>query len=312
LRVVFAGTPAFAARALAALHEAGHDVRLVLTRPDRPAGRGLKLKASAVADWAAARGLPVFKPGSLRIPEALIPIREASPEVVVVAAYGLLLPAALLSIPALGCLNIHASLLPRWRGAAPIQRAILAGDSRTGISIMRMDEGLDTGPVLLQEALSIGERETAGSLTETLAEVGSRAIVAVLADLPRLVPQPQQPEFAVHAPKIAKGEALIDWRQSAAEVDRQIRAFDPAPGAETTLGGQVLKLWQARPVEGAGRPGEVLYSRNSRLAVACGEGALEILCLQRAGSRRLTAADFLRGTPLEPGTPLGDKPLAST
>ena len=309
MRVVFAGTPPFAVRALAALNEAGHEVALVLTRPDRPAGRGLKVAPSAVAQWALDRRLPIFKPQSLKDPEALATIRDATPDVMVVAAYGLILPPAALAIPANGCLNIHASLLPRWRGAAPIQRALLAGDRETGICVMRMDTGLDTGPVLLERRIPVGDRETAGSLTEALAVLGAEAIVETLHRLPTLVPRPQDDRAATHAPKIAKFEARIDWSHSNVAIDRRIRAFDPVPGAETTFHDEPLKIWLAEPTRGAGAPGQVLDSAG--LEVACGEGALRLLVVQRPGAKRLGAAEFLRGTPLPGGTVLGQKPLAS-
>ena len=312
MRVVFAGTPPFAATALAALHAAGHELPLVLTQPDRPAGRrGLKLTPSAVSAWAAEHGLPLAKPFSLKHDDALALLEAAAPEVMVVAAYGLILPKRVLAIPARGCLNIHASLLPRWRGAAPIQRALLAGDARTGVTIMQMDEGLDTGAVLLEKALAIGERETAGSLTASLAALGAAAIVEALQKLDALVAVPQDNGAATYAAKIAKAEAAIDWTRSNREIDRRVRAFNPVPGAETTLHGQVLKVWEAGLGEGSGAPGEVLYSRNSRLVIGCGAGSLELLEIQRPGGRRLGVAEFLRGTPLPEGTGLGQKPLAS-
>ena len=310
MRVVFAGTPPFAVRALAALDAAGHEVALVLTRPDRRAGRGLKMVPSAVGQWAEQHGFQIFKPQSLRDGEALATIRAAKPEVMVVAAYGLLLPPEALSIPANGCLNIHASLLPRWRGAAPIQRALLAGDRETGISIMRMDSGLDTGPVLLEKPIPVGNRETSGSLTESLAALGAEAIVEALGRLSTLVARPQDGMTATHAPKIAKFEALIDWSRSSSAIDRQIRAFDPVPGAETTFHGEPLKIWQAEPTQGAGSPGRVIEASGGPVVV-CGEGALRLLVVQRAGGKRLAAAEFVRGTPLPGGTVLGQKPLAS-
>jgi len=310
LRVVFAGTPPFAVRALAALDDAGHEVALVLTRPDRPAGRGLKVAPSAVGRWAQQRGFQIFKPQSLKDAEALATIRDARPEVMVVAAYGLILPPAALSIPANGCLNIHASLLPRWRGAAPIQRALLAGDRETGISIMCMDAGLDTGPVLFEKPIPVGDRETAASLTESLAALGAEAIVEALGRLPTLAPCPQDDKTATQAPKITKLEARIDWSRSSVAIDRQIRAFDPVPGAETTFHGEALKIWQAEPTQGVGPPGRVLEAPGG-LVVACGEGAVRLLIVQRPGGKRLGAAEFLRGTPLPGGTVLGQKPLAS-
>ena len=311
MRVAFAGTPSFAARALAALVEAGHEITLVLTQPDRAAGRGLHMRPSAVSEWAEGRRLAISKPGSLKEPGALEAIRGAAPQVMVVAAYGLILPAGVLEIPPLGCLNIHASLLPRWRGAAPIQRALLAGDHETGISIMRMDAGLDTGPVLLTRRLAIAERDTAGSLTEALSSLGADAIVEALSRLPELVAQPQDGANATYAAKLQKSEALIDWARSSAAIDRQVRAFDPVPGAETRFQGEKLKVWESEPATGHGAPGTVLEAGGGRLVVASGDGAVRLMKLQRPGGRRLAAADFLRGAALQTGSLLGDKPLAS-
>ncbi len=302
MRVVFAGTPAFAAQALEALVAAGHEIPLVLTQPDRPAGRGMRLSSSAVSQVAERHRLAVFKPASLRDPQTLARLDEARPDALVVAAYGLILPGAVLELPARGCINIHASLLPRWRGAAPVQRALLAGDAATGISIMQMDAGLDTGAVLHTSPVAIGARETAGSLTTTLASLGARAIVEALASIEALVPRSQDDSQATYAHKITKSEARIDWNRSSLEVDRQVRAFNPVPGAETLHQGEGLKVWDAIPVEGRGRPGEVLASSAGRLVVACGEGALELLRVQKAGARRLETRDFLRGVALDHGT----------
>ena len=296
MRVVFAGTPPFAAHALEALVAAGHEVPLVLTQPDRPAGRGLKVTASAVAAMAAAHSIPVEKPATLKGAEALEKLRAARPDVIVVAAYGLILPRAVLELPARGCLNIHASLLPRWRGAAPIQRAILAGDATTGISIMRMDEGLDTGPVLLERAVPIGPRETSATLLAKLTDVGAQAIVEALANLDSLALHAQDGAHATYAAKITKPEARIDWARDALDLDRQVRAFDPVPGAEATLGSETLKVWAAEPVAGRGRPGSILAAQGAELVVACGSGALRLLRLQRAGGRKMAVAEFLRGS----------------
>jgi len=271
----------------------------------------MKLTASAVAQFAAGHGLPIQKPQSLKAPEAQEAIRDAAAEVLVVAAYGLLLPPAVLAIPGKGCLNIHASLLPRWRGAAPIQRALLAGDTVTGISIMQMDAGLDTGPVLLEKPLSIGPRETTGSLTDALAALGAAAIVEGLSRLDELAPCPQDPAGVTYAPKITKGEARIDWSEAAEAIERQIRAFNPVPGAETMFRGEALKVWEAEPGPGSGPPGTVLEAANGRIRVACGIGSLFLRILQRAGGRRLEAADYLSGTPLALGAVLGQNPLAS-
>jgi methionyl-tRNA formyltransferase len=300
LRVVFAGTPPFAARALEALLGAGHDIARVITRPDRPAGRGLHLSSSAVSLAAAQRGLATYKPPSLNGDEALETVRACGADVMVVAAYGLLLPPALLSIPPRGCLNIHASLLPRWRGAAPIPRALLAGDAQTGVCIMLMDSGLDTGPVLLAAPLAIGPRDSTESLTQALAALGAQAIVTVLASLDSFSPRPQESSGATYAAKITKAEARIDWTLPATIVDRQVRAFNPVPGAESLLANGVLKVWEGEPVVGSGKPGEVLRA-GSEFVVACGEGALSLHKVQRAGGKPMLANDFLRGFRITPG-----------
>lgn len=308
MKLVFAGTPEFAATALAALLRSGHRVSLVLTQPDRPAGRGLKPAASPVKRLALEAGIALLQPQSLRDSAVQRALVEAAPDGMVVAAYGLLLPRAVLDIPRHGCLNIHASLLPRWRGAAPIPRAILAGDPQTGISIMQMDEGLDTGPVLLQRTLPIAPDDTAGSLTEKLAALGARCIVEALDALEAgtLHPMPQAEAGACYAPKIAREEAAIDWRRDAGFIERQVRAFNPHPGASTSARGAVLKLWRALPAAAEeGAPGRVLQANPEGLVVGCGSGALRILELQRSGGRRLPAAEFLRGFPLRPGEQLG-------
>jgi len=300
MRVAFAGTPPFAAAALQAIAAAGHEVAVVLTQPDRPAGRGLKLTPSAVAQGAFALGIPVEKFPTLKSGQAQERLREAHVEVMVVAAYGLLLPPAVLAIPTHGCINIHASLLPRWRGAAPIHRAILAGDAETGICIMQMDEGLDTGPVLLRHALAMGDRDTTGSLTERLSALGAEAIVEALRSLPELRAAAQDASQATYAAKISKAEARIDWTRSSQEIDRQVRAFDPAPGAEGVLAGEPVKVWAAEPCpQLGGAPGTVLKAEGGELLVACGSGALRLTCLQKAGGRKMPAAEFLRGNPLK-------------
>jgi len=258
-----------------------------------------------VAEAARRHGLALHKTSTLKDTAARAPIAAAGCDVLVVAAFGMILPPEVLALPPRGCVNIHASLLPRWRGAAPIQRAILAGDAQTGITIMRMDAGLDTGPALLQQAVPIAERETTGSLTETLAALGARCIVEALGELDRLVPRAQDAGHATYAAKIEKREAAIDWGCTSTAIDRQVRAFDPAPGAETQLDGHALKVWEAQPVPGAGAPGEILAAGASGLVVACGEGAIRLGLLQRAGGKRLAAADFLRGQPLKPGQFLG-------
>jgi methionyl-tRNA formyltransferase len=304
MKIVFAGTPEFAATALRALLDSGHEVPLVLTQPDRPAGRGLKPQASAVKQLAEGRGLRLLQPANLKGIEVVRAVAAASPEAVVVAAYGLILPAPLLSLPPLGCLNIHASLLPRWRGAAPIQRALLAGDASTGVTIMQMDEGLDTGPILLQESLPIGARDTAGVLHDKLARLGARLIVRALIERP--APQLQDSSRATCAPRVAKGEAEIDWRRPALEIERQVRAFNPSPGAYTRLGAEALKIWEAgvEPLLSSA-PGTVCATGADGIVIGCGAGALRITQLQRAGGRRLAAGAFLAGFKLEPGVRLG-------
>ena len=308
MRLVFAGTPAFAAAALHALLDGGHDVALVLTQPDRPAGRGLRPLASPVKAVAVERGLRLAQPSTLRSVDALEELSAARAQVMVVAAYGLLLPVPVLELFALGCVNIHASVLPRWRGAAPIQRALLAGDRETGISIMRMEAGLDTGPVYLTRTIQIGPEDTAGSLHDKLAALGAQCIVQALPALEagdlRALPQPA--EGVTYAHKIQKQEAVIDWSQAASQIERQVRAFNPQPGAHTTLRGQLLRVWRARALE---RPavaaGRVVETTGSGILVACGSGVLAIEELQRAGAKRLSAAEFVRGVSLSPGEPLG-------
>jgi len=312
LRVAFAGTPPFAARALQALLDAGHDVPLVLCQLDRPSGRGMKTVPGAVHALAASRGITVYQPPSLKLPDAHLPLKEAGIEVLVVAAYGLILPQAVLDIPAAGCLNIHASLLPRWRGAAPVQRAILAGDPETGVGIMRMEAGLDTGPVLLEKRIPIGERETAGELTTRLAQVGGEAIVEALRSLSELPAVTQDSSRATYAAKVDKAEARIEWALTNTEIDRRIRAFNPTPGAETGWNGSPLKVWESMPAPGRGAPGEVLSAGRGGLVVACGEGALALLSLQRAGSRRMAVEEFLRGTPIQSGSKLAASVASSS
>jgi methionyl-tRNA formyltransferase len=303
MRVIFAGTPDFAAISLQAILAAGQDVPLVLTQPDRPAGRGMSLQASPVKQLALQHGLGVHQPPSLKSDEARLPIIEARADVMVVAAYGLILPQAVLDIPRLGCLNIHASLLPRWRGAAPIQRALLAGDVETGVTIMRMEAGLDTGPMLLKESLPIATADTAGSLHDKLAGLGARLIVEALARLERggLHGENQPEDGVTYAAKLEKAEAALDWRQPAAQLDRAVRAFNPFPGATTQLDGQIIKVWTAEPVAASGEAGRILAVGSDGIVVACGDGALRLTELQKAGGKRLAAADFLRGFPLKPG-----------
>ncbi len=304
LRVGFAGTPEFAEVALAALIDAGYPVPLVLTQPDRPAGRGLKLQASAVKQLAVRHGIAVAQPRSLRLdgkfPDdaqaAQAALQAADLDVLVVAAYGLILPAWVLDVPRRGCLNIHGSLLPRWRGAAPIHRAIEAGDSRTGITIMQMDAGLDTGDMLRVAATEIGAQETTGQLHDRLAALGASELLQTLAQLAQgaLQPVPQPVQGVSYAHKIAKSEAALDWTQPAEVLARRVRAFDPFPGCTTELAGEAIKVWRAQAVAGSAAPGEVVPSGDGRLLVGCGAGALELLDVQRAGGRRITAREFLQ------------------
>lgn len=318
MRLIFAGTPEFAQVALAALHAAGHDIALVLTQPDRPAGRGMKLQPSPVKQWALQHHVPVAQPRSLRLdgkhPEDAAAARQtlldAQADAMVVAAYGLILPQWVLDLPPKGCLNIHASLLPRWRGAAPIHRAIEAGDVQTGITIMQMDAGLDTGDMLLVLPCAIAPTDTTAVLHDRLAELGGQAIVQALAKLDALPRQPQPAEGVTYANKIDKAEAALDWALSAEVLARRIRAFDPFPGMTvplaTATGVETLKIWQAgaeavAPDAHAAEPGTVLSADATGVRVACGQGQLCLTQLQRPGGKRLSAADFLRGCPLQPG-----------
>ncbi|MDR1462916.1 MAG: methionyl-tRNA formyltransferase [Azoarcus sp.] len=304
LRVAFAGTPEFAATALDAILSAGHAVPLVLTQPDRPAGRGMKLSPSAVKKLALTHGLDLDQPESLRTDAQRARLIASRPDVLVVAAYGLILPPEVLSLPRLGCLNIHASLLPRWRGAAPIQRAIEAGDRETGITIMQMDAGLDTGPMLLRRPVAIACDDTAASLHNKLARLGAEAIVEALARLAaanHLTAEPQPAEGATYARKISRAEAVLDWRRPGTELACTVRAFDPYPGASGQVRGTAIKLWAAHPVAGQGEAGSILRADDAGVVVACGEDALCITELQRPGSKRLAAAEFLRGFALNAG-----------
>jgi len=306
LRIVFAGTPEFSVPALQSLHDAGHALVAVYTQPDRPAGRGRALAASAVKQRALALGLTVEQPATLKTAEAQAGLAAYAPDLMVVVAYGLILPQAVLDIPRLGCLNIHGSLLPRWRGAAPIHRAILAGDERTGISIMKMDAGLDTGPELLRRELLIGPHESAGELHDRLAPLGAQAIVdAVRGWAAGTLPaQPQPASGATYAAKIRKEEARIDWSNSAVAIDRQVRAFNPWPVAETRLGDEQVRVWEARPAQqsqsaaDAVPPGTVVRAADGQLLVATGDGLLELLTLQFPGRKPLKARDVLNSRPL--------------
>ena len=311
MTIAFAGTPEFAKVALAGLQHAGFRIGLVLTQPDRPAGRGLKLQAAPVKAFAQQQGWPVIQPRGLRLdgqfPNDAVLARAAlaaiRPDVLVVAAYGLILPQWVLDFPRLGCINIHASLLPRWRGAAPIHRAIEAGDARTGITIMQMDAGLDTGAVLLCESIAIDPGATTASLHDQLAPLGGRLIVEALevAACGCAAPRAQAEVGVTYAHKIDKREAAIDWGGSAEVIERRLRAFDPFPGATAVLGGETIKCWRGVPTPGAGQPGEILRVDDSGVWVACGEGVLRLTELQRSGGKRLAAAQFLQGRPLSAG-----------
>ncbi|MEC9066492.1 MAG: methionyl-tRNA formyltransferase [Pseudomonadota bacterium] len=298
MRIVFMGTPDFAVPALKALHAAGHTIAAAYTQPPRPAGRGRKLQPSPVQREAETLGIPVHSPASLKPQDVQDTLAEAKPDVAVVAAYGLILPQAVLDIPACGCLNIHASLLPKWRGAAPIQRAILAGDAVTGVTIMQMEAGLDTGPMLATARTPV-ERKTAGELTAELAEMGAQLMVGTLIDLPALQPVPQDDAMATHAPKIDKAEARIDWSHDAEAIERQVRAFAPFPGAWFTLGGERIKLLAADVVAREGKPGVTL---DDDLTIACGYAALRPTRIQRAGKPAMDVAAFLRGRAVPAGT----------
>ena len=324
LRVIFAGTPEFAAVALAQILAAGHTVPLVLTQPDRPAGRGMKLQASAVKQLALQHHIPVAQPLSLRLdgkyPDdaaaAQAAIAEAKADVMVVAAYGLILPQWTLDAPRWGCLNIHASLLPRWRGAAPIHRAIEAGDAQTGVVIMQMDAGLDTGDMLLTDVLDIAPDDTTATLHDRLAEMGGALVVRALAEAQAgQLHAVKQPEAGItYAHKIEKAEAAVDWQQSAQTIDRRVRAFNPFPAASVQLGGDTIKLWRAtvEPASATAAPGTILSADAHGVRIACGEGVLCVTELQRAGGKRLNAADFLHGFALTPGQCLAPHAAAPT
>jgi methionyl-tRNA formyltransferase len=317
MRVVFAGTPEFARVALERLQSVGFEIPLVLTQPDRPAGRGMKLQASPVKQFALDHGIAVAQPRSLRLdgkfPDEASAAHEAlllaRPDVMVVAAYGLILPQWVLDLPRWGCLNIHASLLPRWRGAAPIHRAIEAGDAQTGVTIMQMDAGLDTGDMLLTEALSITDADTTGTLHDRLAGLGGRMIVEALelAACGGLRPVVQPVEGVTYAAKIDKAEAMIDWRLPADAIERRARAFSPAPGLATTLGSETVKVWRVAVdgIAGAAAPGRILSVGTDGIRVVTGEGVLNLLELQRAGGKRLPAREFLQGFALAPGQVFG-------
>jgi methionyl-tRNA formyltransferase len=305
MKLIFAGTPVFAAQALQALIDAGHDIPLVLTQPDRPAGRGMKLKPSPVKALALQHGLRVEQPLTLKTPEAQALVADVGAEVMVVAAYGLLLPKAVLDMPARGCLNIHASLLPRWRGAAPIQRAILADDTDTGITIMQMDVGLDTGDMLSVHPLPIAGDDTAASLHDKLAALGAEAIVSTLAALDACTAVKQPEAGVTYAAKLTKEEARVDWQLPAADIARAIRAYNPAPGAHTLLAGEALKLWHAYAIEGQAPAGQVVRADADGVVVGSGDGLVVLTQLQAAGGKRLAARDFIAGRQTLQGVALG-------
>ena len=308
MRLAFLGTPEFALSALEALLDAGHEIVRAYAQPPRPAGRGHRLRPSPVQAFAEARGIPVATPASLRDPALQQDFAALRLDAAVTAAYGLLLPPAILAAPRFGCLNIHASLLPRWRGAAPIQHAILGGDGETGVSVMAMDEGLDTGPVLLMQRMPIGPEMTAGVLHDRLAQLGAEAVVDALAGLAdgRLKPAPQPETGVAWAPKLSQEDRLLDWSQAAAELERKIRAFAPRPGARFVFRGESIRVEAAIVEAGGGPPGHVL---DNRAAIACGEGVLRLLRLQRPGRSAVEASAFLRGFPLPAGTDLLDAAL---
>jgi methionyl-tRNA formyltransferase len=298
MRLIFAGTPEFAAAALDALLRAGHDIALVLTQPDRPAGRGMKLQPSPVKQLALEKNLPVFQPSSLKNIEAQKIIADVDADSMIVAAYGLILPQAVLDLPKYGCLNIHASLLPRWRGAAPIHRAIETGDEETGITIMQMDAGLDTGAMLLTRKINIAADDTTASLHDKLSALGALAIVDTLKQREQLIPIPQPVEGITYAHKISKEEARIDWQQSAVAIERKIRAFNPYPVAFALLHGELLRIWRAEALPAKGKrliPGEINNYNNQILTVGCGAGILRPQEVQKAGGKRLGIEVFLAG-----------------
>ena len=325
MRIIFAGTPEFARVALAQLHAAGFDIPLVLTQPDRPAGRGMKLQASAVKQFALENNIPVAQPRSLRLdgktPDdaeaAQAAMQAVQADAMVVAAYGLILPQWVLSLPRLGCFNIHASVLPRWRGAAPIHRAIEAGDSQTGITVMQMDAGLDTGDMLLVNKLAIAPLDTSGSLHDKLAALGGRLIVEALelAACGGLRPVVQPTEGMTYAHKIDKHEAAIDWTQGAAVIERRVRAFNPFPVAASVVAGETVKIWEAvvlpGPLPTGAAPGQILAAGEPGVDVAAADGVLRVTRLQKPGGKVLDAAQFLRGFSLAPGMFFG-RPVEST
>ncbi|WP_165743941.1 methionyl-tRNA formyltransferase [Pseudoalteromonas sp. Z9A6] len=310
LRIIFAGTPDFAARHLQALIQSEHKIVGVYSQPDRPAGRGKKLKASEVKELALEHNLPVFQPQSLKNDEALAELTSLNADIIIVVAYGLILPKAILEAPRLGCLNVHGSILPRWRGAAPIQRAIWAGDEQTGVTIMQMDEGLDTGDMLHISRCPISTTETSASLYTKLAELGPDALIETINKLANgeITPEPQNDELANYAKKLSKEEADIDWSMSALQIERNIRSFNPWPMCFTQMGGQTVKIHQAQVMLQSGDPGQILSSDKNGVVVACGEHALCITQLQPQGKKPMAINDFLNGRSdwVTPGTILGE------
>ncbi|WP_233172039.1 methionyl-tRNA formyltransferase [Dyella sp. ASV21] len=305
LRVVFAGTPEFSVPCLEACRASGAEVVAVYTQPDRPAGRGRKLTPSPVKQAALEAGIPVEQPESLKSPETRATLAAYAPDLMVVVAYGLILPRKVLATPRLGCWNVHASLLPRWRGAAPIQRAILAGDAESGVDLMQMEAGLDTGPVLLERRTPISPDDTGGSLHDRLSALGAEVLAEGLARVlagETLAVRPQPEEGVTYAHKLDKAEARLDFTRPAAELERKVRAFDPWPVAEGEVGSELLRIWAARavPADAVAVPGSVLGMSREGIDVACGEGALRITALQRAGGKRISAADYLNALKTRP------------
>lgn len=308
MRIVFMGTPDFAVPSLQALIGAGHDVCAVYTQPDKPQGRKQILTAPPVKTLALAHDIPVFQPNTLKNEDEQARLREIAPEVIIVVAYGKLLPKAVLDIPPHGCINVHGSLLPRWRGAAPIQWAVIAGDEMAGVTTMQMAEGLDTGDMLLTYETKVGEKETAGELFDRLAQSGAELLTQTLVKLDEITPRPQDDAQSCYAHMLDKQMAVIDWSKSAHEIDCLIRGLNPWPIALTTLSGERLKVFAAEKANGRGEPGTVLEADPKKgLTVACGEGALRLTEIQLVGGKRMKATDFLRGHVIEVGTKLGDE-----
>lgn len=308
MRIVFMGTPDFAVPSLQALIDAGHDVCAVYTQPDKPQGRKQILTAPPVKTLALEHDIPVFQPNTLKNEDEQARLRELAPEVIIVVAYGKLLPKAVLDIPPHGCINVHGSLLPRWRGAAPIQWAVIAGDEMAGVTTMQMAEGLDTGDMLLTYETKVGEKETAGELFDRLAQSGAELLTQTLVKLDEITPRPQDDAQSCYAHMLDKQMAVIDWSKSAHEIDCLIRGLNPWPIALTALSGERLKVFAAEKANGRGEPGTVLEADPKKgLTVACGEGALKLTEIQLVGGKRMKATDFLRGHAIEVGTKLGDE-----